>query len=115
MALARAVGVKAFYVHLEEDYSGEIVYHDCAAVFVGGKALLVDPAYQWFGAPHKQYVVLDDLQAIAHQYYQPSPKGGPGGALPAGGQAASRHGLGAIAPGRRPDQREASSPTPARR
>jgi tetratricopeptide (TPR) repeat protein len=37
---------------------------------------LVDPAYQWFGAPHKQYVVLDDLQAIAHQYYQPSPKGG---------------------------------------
>jgi tetratricopeptide (TPR) repeat protein len=76
VALARAVGVKAFYVHLEKDYSGEIVYHDCAAVFVEGKALLIDPAYQWFGAPHKQYVVLDDLQAIAHQYYQPSPKGG---------------------------------------
>jgi tetratricopeptide (TPR) repeat protein len=76
VALARAVGVKAYYVHLERDYSGEIVYHDCAAVFVAGQALLVDPAYQWFGAPHQQYVVLDDLQAIAHQYYQPSPKGG---------------------------------------
>jgi tetratricopeptide (TPR) repeat protein/TolB-like protein len=76
VTLARAVGVKAYYVHLERDYSGEIVYHDCAAVFVGGKALLVDPAYQWFGVPHKQYVVLDDLQAVAHQYYQPSPKGG---------------------------------------
>jgi len=75
VALARAVGVSAFYVHLEKDYSGEIVYHDCAAVFVEGKALLVDPAYQWFGAPHQEYVVLDDVQAIAHHFYQPSTKG----------------------------------------
>ena len=75
IALARAVGLKAFYVHLEKDYSGDIVYHDCAAVFVGDKALLVDPAYQWFGAPHKEYVVLDDVQAIAHHFYQPSGKG----------------------------------------
>jgi len=75
VALARAVGLKAFYVHLEKDYSGDIVYHDCAAVFVGDKALLVDPAYQWFGAPHKEYAVLDDVQAIAHHYYQPSGKG----------------------------------------
>jgi len=75
IALARAVGVKAFYVHLEKDYSGDIVYHDCAAVFIGDKALLVDPAYQWFGAPHKEYVVLDDVQAIAHHFYQPSTNG----------------------------------------
>ena len=75
IALARAVGVKAFYVHLEKDYSGDIVYHDCAAVFIGDKALLVDPAYQWFGAPHKEYQVLDDVQAIAHHFYQPSTKG----------------------------------------
>jgi tetratricopeptide (TPR) repeat protein len=75
VALARAVGVRAFYVHLEKDYSGEIVYHDCAAVFSEGKALLVDPAYQWFGAPHKEYLVLDDLQTVAHQYYQPTGKG----------------------------------------
>jgi tetratricopeptide (TPR) repeat protein len=75
VALARAVGVKANYVCLGKDYSGEIVYHDCAAVFIQGKAYLVDPAYQWFGAPHKEYQVLDDLQAVAHQYYQPSGKG----------------------------------------
>jgi tetratricopeptide (TPR) repeat protein len=74
VALARAVGVKAFYVHLEKDYSGDVVYHDCAVVFADDKAYFVDPAYQWFGAPHKEYVVLDDLQAVAHQYYQPSPK-----------------------------------------
>ena len=106
IALARAVGVKAFYVHLEKDYSGDIVYHDCAAVFIGDKALLVDPAYQWFGAPHKEYVVLDDVQAIAHHYYQPSGKGNAGGALPAGRQAASGYGVGASAPGRRFDQGE---------
>ena len=75
IALARALGLKAFYVHLEKDYSGEIVYHDCAAVFIGEKALLVDPAYQWFGAPHKEYMVLDDVQAIAHHFYQASGKG----------------------------------------
>jgi tetratricopeptide (TPR) repeat protein len=75
VALARAVGVAAYYVHLEKDYSGDVVYHDCAAVFADGKALLVDPAYQWFGAPHKEYLVLDDLQAIAHHYYQFSGKG----------------------------------------
>jgi tetratricopeptide (TPR) repeat protein len=75
IALARAVGLKAYYVHLEKDYSGDIVYHDCAAVFIGDKTLLVDPAYQWFGAPHKEYVVLDDMQAIAHHFYQPSAKG----------------------------------------
>jgi len=75
IALARAVGVQAYYVHLEKDYSGDVVYHDCAAVFADGKAYLVDPAYQWFGAPHKEYVVLDDLQAIAHHYYQPSTNG----------------------------------------
>ena len=74
IALARAAGIRAFYVHLEKDYSGEIVYHDCAAVFIGDKALLVDPAYQWFGAPHKEYVVLDDVQAIAHHFYQPAGK-----------------------------------------
>ena len=74
VALARAVGVKSFYVHLEKDYSGEVVYHDCAAVFDADKVLLVDPAYQWFGAPHKDYQVLDDLQAIAHHYYQHSGK-----------------------------------------
>jgi tetratricopeptide (TPR) repeat protein len=75
VALARAVGVKCFYVHLEKDYLGDCVYHDCAAVFSDGKAYLVDAAYIWFGVPHKDYLVLDDLQTIAHQFFQPSEKG----------------------------------------
>ncbi len=104
VALARAVGVQAFYVHLEKDYAGEIVYHDCAAVFIGDKALLVDPAYQWFGVPHKEYAVLDDVQAIAHQLLSARGERQASGALPVGRQAASRYGLGPIAPRRRADQ-----------
>ncbi len=43
-------------------------------MFISDKALLVDPAYQWFGAPHKEYAVLDDVQAVAHHFYQPASK-----------------------------------------
>ncbi len=70
IALARAVNLKAFYVHLEKDYRGKAVPHDCVAVFAGDKALLVDATYRWFGAPHKEFVILDDLQAIAHHLVQ---------------------------------------------
>jgi len=70
VALARDVKIKAFYVHLERDYKNKVVSHDCAVVFAEDKALLVDPAYRWFGVPHKDFVVLDDLQAIAHHFFQ---------------------------------------------
>jgi len=75
LALARSVGLAAYYVHLERDYRGDVVYHDCAAVFVGGRCLLVDPAYRWFGVAHRDYAVLDDLQAIAHHLFQGSVEG----------------------------------------
>lgn len=70
VALARDVKLKAFYVHVEKDYSGKVVPHDCAAVFINDRALLVDPTYRWFGVPHKDFVVLDDLQTIAHHFFQ---------------------------------------------
>ncbi len=66
-ALARAVGLRAFLVHVECDPDNRVRYHDCAIVFLSGEAFLVDPAYAWFGVPHREFVVLDDLQAIAHQ------------------------------------------------
>lgn len=46
IALARAVKLSAFYVHVEKDYRGKAVPHDCVAVFVEGKALLVDATYR---------------------------------------------------------------------
>jgi len=70
IALARAVKLKAFYVHVEKDYRDKPVPHDCVAVFVEGKALLVDATYRWFGVAHKEFVILDDLQAIAHHLVQ---------------------------------------------
>jgi tetratricopeptide (TPR) repeat protein len=69
-ALARDVNVKAFYVHVHKDYKDKVIHHDCAVIFTDGKALLVDPAYHWFGVPHKDFVILDDLQTIAHQLFQ---------------------------------------------
>ena len=70
IALARDVNLKAFYVHVDKDYSGKTVLHDCAVVFTDGKALFIDPSYQWFGVPHKDFVILDDLQTIAHHFFQ---------------------------------------------
>ena len=70
IALARAAGLKAFYVHLVKDYRGKPVPHDCVAVFADGKALLVDATYRWFAVPHKEFVILDDVQAIAHHLVQ---------------------------------------------
>jgi tetratricopeptide (TPR) repeat protein len=70
LVLAREVDLKAFYVHLDVDHAGRAVNHDCAIVFAEGKALLVDPAYRWFGAPHRDYVVLDDVQVVAHHHFQ---------------------------------------------
>jgi len=72
VALARAVNVNAFYVHVDKDYNGKVVYHDCAVVFVGDQALIIDPAYHWFGAPHQDFLILDDLQTVAHQLFQPA-------------------------------------------
>ena len=66
-ALARAVGLRAFLVHVECDPDNVVRYHDCAIVFLSGEAFLVDPAYAWFGVPHREFAVLDDLEAIAHQ------------------------------------------------
>jgi lipoprotein NlpI len=65
VALARSVGLRAYDVFVEMDCHGTELFHGCAAVFIGEKALLVDPAYSWFGVPHKNFTVLDDLQSAA--------------------------------------------------
>jgi predicted Zn-dependent protease len=41
------------------------VNHACAAVFAGQRVVLADPTLRWFGAPHQQYEILDDLQTAA--------------------------------------------------
>jgi tetratricopeptide (TPR) repeat protein/TolB-like protein len=63
--MARAAGLRAYFVTVPEAYDGAVVSHACAAVFAGDKALLVDPGYRWFGVPHKKFEVRNDLEATA--------------------------------------------------
>jgi tetratricopeptide (TPR) repeat protein len=65
IALARAAGLEAYSVQVEEACDGSKALHACAAIYIGGKLLLVDPSYFWFGAPHKKFTVLSDLQTMA--------------------------------------------------
>ena len=64
VALARAVGLRAYFVSVEQQCDGGRDLHHCAAVFLAGQALLSDPAF-WFGVPHKSFTLLDDVQAVA--------------------------------------------------
>jgi len=75
VALARQVGLDAFFVHVGRDAGGKIVRHDCAIVFLDEGAVLVDPSLRQFGVQHKEFVVLDDLQTIAHHACQPKKDG----------------------------------------
>ena len=65
IALARAVGVKAFFTYVGKGPDGNVIHHACATVFADGRTLLVDPAWHWFGIPHRQFLVLDDLRTVA--------------------------------------------------
>src|SRR6185369_14273278 len=64
VALARAVDLEAFYVPVNEDCYGRTLSHACAGVWLGEKALLVDPAYSWFGVPHRKIEALNDCQTL---------------------------------------------------
>ena len=64
VAMARQVGLRAFSVLVTRDYEGSLVSHMCAGLFTGNRALLVDPAYLWFGIPHKNYQFLNDVEAL---------------------------------------------------
>jgi hypothetical protein len=44
----------------------------CAGVAIGDKLLLVDLAYVWFGAPHQEFEVEDDIRVIAAHLAQSS-------------------------------------------
>jgi tetratricopeptide (TPR) repeat protein len=61
-SLARCVGLNVFVADVVEPIGGSTGPHACAAVFLGEKMLLVDLTFRLFGAPHKRFTVLDDLQ-----------------------------------------------------
>lgn len=65
IALARQLGVEAYYVFVTKDYYGNPTSHACAAVVINNQALLVDPMYEWFGIPHQEYDILQDSRVVA--------------------------------------------------
>jgi len=65
VALARTVDVNAFFVQVTRAPDGKAMNHACAAIFAEDRCLLADSSYRWFGAPHQEYAVLDDLQTAA--------------------------------------------------
>jgi Flp pilus assembly protein TadD len=75
VALARSLGLTAHYALVDKDYEGRLVPHACAALSVSRGMLLIDRAYNWFGAPHMEFTVLDDLHAIAAHLAQSGNRG----------------------------------------
>jgi tetratricopeptide (TPR) repeat protein/TolB-like protein len=65
VAMARHVGLRADYAIVEKDFRDKYVNHACAALVIDGKTLLVDPAYQWFGVPHKAFECENDVRVIS--------------------------------------------------
>jgi tetratricopeptide (TPR) repeat protein len=61
---ARTLGLQAFVVEVEEALDGSKTPHCCAAVFLNNGAILVDPVFLTFGARHKRFKLLDDIQVI---------------------------------------------------
>ena len=70
LALAREVNIRTFSVYVSKLYNGKSQAHMCAAVFAQGKVLLADPLNHWFGVPHEEYVILDDLENFAFHLSQ---------------------------------------------
>lgn len=65
VSLARAVGLPAYFVQVSRYATGVPAFHACAGVFIRDKALLVDPAQDWFGPVHQEYEFESDLEATA--------------------------------------------------
>ena len=65
VSLARAVGLKAYAVDVQEACDGSKMWHACAAVYFGTNAVLVDPIYGWFGGTHRKFFILDDIAVVA--------------------------------------------------
>lgn len=77
VTLARSLGLEAWMVHVDRCADGSLGNHDCAALFLDGHGMLIDPTWRAFGILHEKFTVLDDVQAISHQAMQPTAKPDP--------------------------------------
>ncbi len=75
VALARAVGIPSWLVHVELSTEGLSGYHDRAALLLGGRLLASDPTWNLLFTSWREEGacrILDDVQAVAHHLCQTS-------------------------------------------
>lgn len=70
VGLTRAIGIESWLVHIDRDAFGYPAYHDCAAILLEGEIVLVDPTWRYMFIAHREFSVLDDVQAISHHLMQ---------------------------------------------
>ncbi|HEV2207970.1 MAG TPA: hypothetical protein VG167_04300 [Verrucomicrobiae bacterium] len=63
VTLARAVGLQTDFVLVQQDYQGVQVAHACAGLVLNEKSILIDLAYDSFGAPHRVFRFMGDVEA----------------------------------------------------
>jgi len=64
ITLARIVGLKAGYVHVDRDFQNKEVNHACAWVKLNGRDVLADIAYRTFDIEHRGYSKIPDDEAM---------------------------------------------------
>lgn len=75
VAIARRMGLRAWYAHVDANGKGELVNHACAAVDLPERRLLVDPAYGIFDARHRKYYPVEpDVLRETVPCYGPPPE-----------------------------------------
>lgn len=70
VALAREVGLNAYFARVDQDHNDQVILHACGAVFLSGKIILVDVSYRWFGITHKKFTINNDYEALVMQMNQ---------------------------------------------
>lgn len=64
ITLARSIGLRAGYVHVDRDFQNQAVYHACAWVKLNGRDVLADIAYRTFDINHRKYFKVSDKEAM---------------------------------------------------
>ncbi|RMF55689.1 transglutaminase domain-containing protein [Candidatus Woesearchaeota archaeon] len=62
--MARSVGLTSNIVLVDRDDRWKKVMHACSVVYIDGREILVDPAYNKFDIHHKRYKILSDREVM---------------------------------------------------
>lgn len=64
ISMARCCGIDSQNLIVNVDYKGKKVCHACAAIFLDGEMIQVDPAYHTYDIKHQKIKLQSDLEAM---------------------------------------------------